>query len=76
MTAFRPLNCRFAMENLRSAVALRDNLKPDSSMKKEVDAIDRLIKSLLELPRDMNSLPSEAIVAVFMSSSQGFHFHC
>ena len=28
-------------------------------MKKEVDAVQRLIKSLLELPSDTNSLPSE-----------------
>lgn len=48
------------MENLRSAMALRNTLRHDSSMKREVDALDRLIKSLLELPSDTNSLPSEA----------------
>lgn len=54
------LNGRFAMENLRCAVALRDKLRGDPSMKKEVDGLNRLIKSLLELPSDTNSLPSEA----------------
>jgi len=54
------LNGRFAMQNLRCAMALRDKLNGDSTLKKEVDAVNCLIKALLELPSDTNSLPSEA----------------
>lgn len=54
------LNGRFAMDNLRCAMALRDKLHDDSSMRKEVDAVNRLIKSLVTLGSDTNSLPSEA----------------
>lgn len=54
------LNGRFAMQNLRCAMELRDKLKEDPSMKREVDATNRLIKSLMTLGSDTNSLPSEA----------------
>ena len=48
------------MQNLCCAVALQDKLRSDPSMKKEIDSVNRLIKSLLILPSDTNSLPSEA----------------
>ena len=54
------LNGPFAMQNLRCAMDLRDKLSGDSSMKEEVNGVNRLIKSLVELPSDTNSLPSEA----------------
>lgn len=54
------LNGQFAMDNLRCAMTLREKFRVDSSMKQEVYALDRLIKSLMTLGSDTNSLPSEA----------------
>jgi hypothetical protein len=53
-------NGEFTMHNLRFAVRFKNFLSRDSSMAKEVEAVDKIIKALTHLPSDMNSLPSEA----------------